>query len=208
MFILACLEDKIRVVPSDLDSKSITAVTSVIEQTYIDKVVADLGLVMSLYDVQQIEGGFIYPSEGSAHFQTKFRLVVFRPFVGEVIVGKLTKSSKEGLHVSVGFFDDIFIPEYSLQEPSFFNEAEQLWFWKFDGNEMYMDLDEPIRFRVKDLKFKPTPLPAALKDAAAEDSLPGTAANPFAPMEVIGEINEDGLGLLNWWQEGGDAMED
>lgn len=32
-----------------------------------------------------------------------------------------------------------------------------------------------------------------------EDKLLGTSAKPFAPMEVIGEINDDGLGLTMWW---------
>lgn len=34
---------------------------------------------------------------------------------------------------------------------------------------------------------------------AGDDKLLGTAAKPFAPMEVTGSINEDGLGLLSWW---------
>ena len=58
-----------------------------------DKVVADLGLVVSLYDILHIGGGFIYPGEGAAHFQVKFRLIVFRPFVGEVVVGRLERST-------------------------------------------------------------------------------------------------------------------
>eukprot|EP00955_Chlamydomonas_euryale_P010422 111793-Chlamydomonas_euryale.AAC.4 len=31
-----------------------------------------------------------------------------------------------------------------LQDPSFFEEAERLWVWKFDGNNMYMDLGETV----------------------------------------------------------------
>jgi DNA-directed RNA polymerase subunit E'/Rpb7 len=41
--------------------------------------------------------------------------VVFRPFVGEVMVGKIRACTKEGIQVSLEFFDDIIIPSYSLQ---------------------------------------------------------------------------------------------
>ena len=34
---------------------------------------------------------------------------------------------------------------------------------------------------------------------AGDDKLLGTAARPFSPMEVIGDIYDDGLGLLTWW---------
>ena len=44
----------------------------------------NLGLVVSLYDIASIEGGFVYPNDGAAYFTAKFRLVVFRPFPGEV----------------------------------------------------------------------------------------------------------------------------
>lgn len=41
--------------------------------------------------------------------------------------------------------------------------------------------------------------------AAGDDKLIGTAARPFAPMEVIGDINGDGLGLSSWWAPVEDA---
>ena len=58
------------------------------------QVVTDLGLVITLYDITQIEGGYIYPSDGAAHYDVRFKLVVFRPFPGEVIEGNLASCDK------------------------------------------------------------------------------------------------------------------
>lgn len=44
--------------------------------------------------------------------------MVFRPFVGEVLVGRVAQSSEGGLRVSLGFFDDIIVPSFLLQTPS------------------------------------------------------------------------------------------
>lgn len=94
MFIITQIEDQIRVQPADLTKAPLDAVTQVIEQRFVDKVIPNLGLVVSIYDVTNIEGGFVYPNDGAAFFTVQFRLVVFRPFIGEIIVGKLKSCSR------------------------------------------------------------------------------------------------------------------
>ena len=39
-----------------------------------------------------------------------FRALVFRPFRGEVLEGKISDANGAGLRVSLDFFDDVFIP--------------------------------------------------------------------------------------------------
>lgn len=94
MFILTAIEADIRVHPKDLNKPPLVAVSDVIEQQYLDKVVPDLGLVVTVYDITHIEGGHVYPNDGAAYFKARFRVVVFRPFVGEVLVGKLLSCNK------------------------------------------------------------------------------------------------------------------
>ena len=40
--------------------------------------------------------------------------VVFRPFMGEVLTGVISKSTADGLWLSVGFFSDIFVPPHFM----------------------------------------------------------------------------------------------
>ena len=75
-----------------------------------------LGLVITLYEIVSIEGGTVYPGEGSAHFKVEFRVVVFRPFNGEILEGTLKRADKTGLYVDIGFFSDIFVPEQLREE--------------------------------------------------------------------------------------------
>jgi DNA-directed RNA polymerase III subunit RPC8 len=156
---------------------------------------------VTLYEIVSIEGGTVYPGEGSAHFHVVFRVVVFRPFLGEVLEGKLKKADRSGIYVSCGFFEDVFVPEHLLQEPSEFDEAEQLWVWMYQGEQkMFMDLAEPIRIRVQAVRFPEQPRTA--EELAGMGALEGaTADGTFAPMVVMADINADGLGLLSWWQQ-------
>lgn len=201
MFQIARLEDaSVKILPENLGKPRLEAITQEIESLYMDKVVKDLGLVVTLYEIISIEGGTVYPGEGSAHFHVVFRVVVFRPFVGEVLEGKLKKSDKTGIYVSVGYFSDIFIPEHMLQEPSVFDEAEQLWVWVYQEQKMFMDLEEPIRVRVQSIRFPDQPRSA--NDLVGLGPLGGvTPEGTFAPLVVQGDINADGLGLLSWWQQ-------
>ncbi|KAK9764442.1 DNA-directed RNA polymerase III complex subunit Rpc25, variant 2 [Basidiobolus ranarum] len=128
----------------------------------------------------------------------KFRLVVFRPFLGEVITGKIRSCSAEGVSVSLGFFDDILIPSALLQESTEFDQNEQVWVWRFDGNELFMDVDETIRLRVIDEMFvDATPIPDAKNKHNSSNPVEPKLLEP--PYSLLCSIQEDGLGLISWW---------
>ena len=201
MFQISRLEDaNVKILPENLGKPRLEAITQEIESLYIDKVIKDLGLVITLYEIVSIEGGTVYPGEGSAHFKVEFRVVVFRPFNGEILEGTLKRADKTGLYVDIGFFSDIFVPEHLMQEPSVFDEDEQLWVWMYEDAKMFMDLEEPVRIRVQGIKFPDQPRTSdeLVERTALEGATPdGT----FAPMVVMADINADGLGLISWWKQ-------
>ena len=90
----------------------------------------------------------------------------------------------------------------------------------YDGNEMWMENDEEIRFRVESVRFPARPLSA--EKLSVLTPLEGGAPGPaFSPMVVVvrpgrrlhalcsnspscyqGDINSDsglGLGIVSWW---------
>jgi DNA-directed RNA polymerase III subunit RPC8 len=102
-----------------------------------------------------------------------------------------------------------------LQPGTFFDKNENLFVWRYQENDLYMDIGEQIRFRVLSLNFveeapmRKEVLMAARRAAAA---LPGApvVTSPYlddesagrpesVPFKIVGSIAEDGLGLLSWW---------
>ncbi len=68
------------------------------------------------------------------------------------------------------------------------------------GNDLYMDIGERVMLKVQSVKFHTPPTPLQLERATTEEEkLVGTEAKPFVPMEVVGDMNGDGLGMLAWW---------
>jgi len=102
---------------------TIECVHDEIEKKYPNRVIMDVGLVISRYgDALEIGDGVCVAGDGGAHHEVVFQLVVFRPFVEEVCVGTIVESNEEGVRVSLGLFDDIFVPAYWMLRPSHYDK--------------------------------------------------------------------------------------
>ncbi len=138
MFILTTVVDRIRVPAHMLALPTLTALHNEIDKKYPNRVLVNVGLVVCRYgSCTKITNGSCVPGDGGSHHECLFRLVVFRPFVEEVCLGTIVKSTPEGIQVSLGnFFHDVFIPAYWMLRPSKYNETLGLWVWSPDyGND-------------------------------------------------------------------------
>ncbi|XWS76314.1 hypothetical protein CRYUN_Cryun01aG0165300 [Craigia yunnanensis] len=195
MFYLSLIEHTLRLPPHILHLPLDEATKIELETLFLDKVIANLGLCISVYDIRSIKGGFIFPGDGASTYMMEFRLIVFCHFVGENVIAKLKESDANGLHLSLGFFDDIYIPVHLLPSPSRFesdpnNRNQGRWIWDFGEAEeaqsgeprFVIDGTDQIKFRVHSVIYPSVPLeqPENLK--------------PFVPMVITGSIDYDGLG--------------
>jgi len=70
---------------------------------------------------------------------------------------------RKGVWVSLGFFEDVFVPSYSLQQPTEFTEADREWRWRIEDGELVTAPGDSVRLRIVDVKFRTVPTPAQLK---------------------------------------------
>ncbi|KAL9261138.1 DNA-directed RNA polymerase III subunit rpc8-like protein [Drosera capensis] len=170
MFFLTKMEHKLLRPPHKLSIPLEEAIKSELDQIFLDKVIAKYGLCLSIYDIEPIKGGIILPTEGSPTYTVVFRMIVFRPYVGEVISAKLKESNLDGIRLSMGFFEDIYIPSGLLpcgtennKDPT---EDKAVWCyddklkkWAMPWNDSLFDVefDEEIMFRVIKVDYPPIP---------------------------------------------------
>lgn len=62
------------------------------------QVFLNVGLCIALYDITKLEESYIFPGDGSSHTKVTFRYIVFRPYIEEVLIGKIRSSSPDGVH--------------------------------------------------------------------------------------------------------------
>lgn len=143
MFMVVTLVDTIRISAKNLELPTLVALQNEIDLKYPNRVLMDTGLVISRYkEILKISNGLCVAGDGGCHHECLFRLIVFRSFVEEVCTGTIVKSTPEGIQVSLGFFQDIFIPAYWMLRPSEYDENAGLWVWTPDYGEDGDDDDE------------------------------------------------------------------
>ncbi|XP_067127811.1 DNA-directed RNA polymerase III subunit RPC8 [Centruroides vittatus] len=196
MFVLAEMKDTVRIPPWLFHLEQNIAIEKELNRKLANKVMMNVGLCIALFDITKLEESYIFPGDGASHTRVHFRYIVFRPFLDEILVGKIKNCSQDGVHVSLGFFDDILIPADSLQHPSQFDEVEQVWFWEYESEDnkhkLFMDPGEQIRFRVVDETFVDT-------SPSGPDMNEVEEKEKRIPYSLTGTIAESGLGLLAWW---------
>ncbi|VVC90883.1 unnamed protein product [Leptidea sinapis] len=105
MFVLTEMKDVIRVNPAHFHLSLLESITSLLNRKLANKVVLNIGLCIALFDITHIGHSYIFPGDGSSHTEVKFRYIVFRPIVEEILIGKIRSCSREGVHgVDIGIF--------------------------------------------------------------------------------------------------------
>ena len=69
--------------------------------------VLNVGLCIALWDITKREESYILPGDGASHTIVHFRYVVFRPFMEQILVGKIKNCSREGVQSKFSYSSDI-----------------------------------------------------------------------------------------------------
>ncbi|WFD08187.1 DNA-directed RNA polymerase III complex subunit Rpc25 [Malassezia vespertilionis] len=188
MFMLSEIEDTIHVEPKQFAMPSADALVDQIKAKYANRILQDVGLCICVNDILDASEGRVRWGDGFLYYTVRFRLVIFRPFTNEVLVGRISSSSSESIRVTMGFFDDIYIPPHLLPYPAAFDYQEQAWFWLLDpaseahkadpllsapDERMYLDMGDTIRFAIESDSFvdvEPGPAAAEGKPTATHSA--------------------------------------
>lgn len=92
------MADLVQITPSDFKKSSIDAIHDNINEKYANKVIQKIGLCICLWDVLWASEGLIGHGTGLVNVNVEFRLVVFRPFKGEVMLGRITSGTQDGIN--------------------------------------------------------------------------------------------------------------
>ncbi|XP_015575848.1 DNA-directed RNA polymerase III subunit RPC8 isoform X4 [Ricinus communis] len=180
MFYLSEIEHTLRLPPSLLSLPLQDAVKKELEIIFLDKVIANLGLCISVYDVTHIDGGFIFPGDGASTYTCHSDFLMIYTYHPIVCQSHLIPSRILRIGVSVQILFKKTLENFRYQA---------IWIWEFvsEDNKMEFNIDglDEIKFRVDSVKYPPVPLEQQEK--------------PFAPMVITGSIDDEGLGPVSWW---------
>ncbi len=101
MFYLTEVEDHVRVEPKLFGLPTIEAVDQQLRETYADYYNRDLGKVVSVIEVLEVGEGVIIPGDGAAYYSSKFKLLVWKPELQELIYGSIAEITSFGAFIDM-----------------------------------------------------------------------------------------------------------
>jgi len=105
MFYKIELKDHIRVPPSLFNLPLEEAVVKRIKAKYSGFISKDLGIVIDVSGVKGIGGGVIIPGDGASYYDISFELLIFRPEMQEIVLGKIKDIAEFGAFINIGPID-------------------------------------------------------------------------------------------------------
>ncbi|KAG8898948.1 DNA-directed RNA polymerase III subunit rpc25 [Tulasnella sp. 403] len=213
MYQLSVIRDTIPLHPTTFGQPTEEALINQLNKKYADRVIPDVGLSICVFDLVESGEGKVRYGDGCFWYKVVFRLVVFRPFVSEVIIATVMECTEDYIRVSTGFFDDIIVPESQLPYPHAFDPNEKTHFWLANPPEgelsetelldsdvndrLYIDKGEVVRIRVEYDEFHDDE-PGAPK---ATDGVYTPSVQKRSPYEITASMAGAGLGLIAWWTQ-------
>ncbi|MDP4039583.1 MAG: DNA-directed RNA polymerase [Candidatus Pacearchaeota archaeon] len=101
MFYLAEVGDYVRVEPKHFGLATKDAVSEQLNESYVNSVTKDLGFVVSIVGVDDVGEGIIIPGDGAAFYKSKFRVLVWKPELHELVYGTIKEITTFGAFMQV-----------------------------------------------------------------------------------------------------------
>ena len=102
MFYLTEVEDYIRVDPKLFGLPTTEAIDKQLKETYADYYDKELGKVIAVLEVSKIEEGVIIPGDGAAYYNSKFKLLIWKPELQELVYGTISEITSFGAFIDLG----------------------------------------------------------------------------------------------------------
>ncbi len=102
MFYRVAIKDHIRVPPDHFNLEVEEAVLKMIKKKYEGLISKDLGVVIDVSKVEEIGEGVIIPGDGASYYDVTFDLIIFKPELQELLLGKIRDIADFGAFISIG----------------------------------------------------------------------------------------------------------
>ncbi len=107
MFELVKIEDTVRVPPERFDEPRKEAVLDILRNSYEGLIDNDLGVILSIIDVEKVETGKVVMGEAASFHNVTFNALVYKPMLHEITPGEVVEIVDFGAFVRLGAMDGL-----------------------------------------------------------------------------------------------------
>lgn len=107
MYKVVTIEDTVRVPPRRFKEELVDVITQEFESMLIGRIDKEMGVVLSVKEVNDVAEGKIILGDGAIYYNAKVKLLVYQPQVNEVVEGIITELTEFGAFVNFGPIDGL-----------------------------------------------------------------------------------------------------
>jgi len=101
------IEDSVRVPPEYFGEDVEESVKQGLNTEVAGKIFEDIGVVVTIEEVQNVEGGDIKPEDAGVHYDVEYSALVFDPELHEAVIGEVVDVTSFGAFIRIGPFDGL-----------------------------------------------------------------------------------------------------
>jgi DNA-directed RNA polymerase subunit E' len=126
MFYLIEVEDYIRVEPKLFGLPTIESVDKQLKETYADYYDKEIGKVITIIEVLEVGEGVIIPGDGAAYYRSRFKLLVWKPELQELVYGSVSEITNFGAFIDLGMMKGMIHISQTMDDYVSFNKSNSL----------------------------------------------------------------------------------
>ena len=151
MFYEIEVKSHIRVPPANFKEDTKKAILKQLLEQFSNYVSKDLGIIVAVSEILDVEDGILIPGDGAAYYDTKFKLITFKPENQEVIQGNISEIADFGAFINIGPIDGMIHISQTMDDFVSYNKAGTL-----TGKETkrVLKVGDKCRARIIALSFK------------------------------------------------------
>ncbi len=107
MYELVSLRDTVRIPPQRFGEQIDKVALEILMKEYEGIIDPDLGVVISVVDVEDVEVGKLLPGDGAAFHKVHFSVLIFKPIQHEIIEGEVVEVVDFGAFIRLGPLDGL-----------------------------------------------------------------------------------------------------
>ena len=126
MFYEVELKSHIRVPPTSFSMDVEEAVMQQLNEEFNDYISKDFGIVIAVSEIVNIGEGIIIPGDGAAYYDTKFKVLVFKPELQEIMLGNISEITDFGAFINIGPIDGMIHISQTMDDFVSFSKSNVL----------------------------------------------------------------------------------
>lgn len=126
MFYITEVEDYIRVEPKLFGLPTMESVDRQLKETYSDFYDKEIGKVISVIEVLEVGEGVLIPGDGAAYYRSRFKLLVWKPELQELVFGIVSEITTFGAFIDLGVIKGMIHISQTMDDYVSFSKSNTL----------------------------------------------------------------------------------